>query len=92
MKKFKFLTLALVSLLVCGCAWSCSDDDDDNNNGNSGGSSGSIVGVWELNSYVVWEKCDGQIEYGATQEKRDLDMTLCFYPDGTGEAEYGGYY
>lgn len=46
MKKFKFLLMLLLGVVMSVSFVSCGDDDDDDNNGQS--ASSSIVGTWNL--------------------------------------------
>ena len=77
MKKFKFLLMLLLGVVMSFAFVSCGDDDDDDNNSGQSASS-SIVGTW-IRTYEV------------DKGKHPFSETYTFKADGTFTYTYDGW-
>lgn len=83
MKRFDYLWLIGILMLVPLGFSSCSDSDDDENTG----SASTLVGTWESVSYTYQWKEDGEVVDEGTEE--DSSIRIRFHEDETCEiAEY----
>ena len=76
----KLLKLSgIMAMLMCLFVFnSCSDDDDENNN------AGDLIGTWQSERRIYWEKNDGVMDSGDSEEWEDYTrLKLVFAPDGT---------